>query len=273
MLLLIPVIIKELWPVGGQTVRTVGCGNWQRNTGSGSAGPYRVGRRGHLFSSWFQLNNLSCASRLFWTACAVWPGVLHCWWVGGSVVAGRGDADRKIPSSCIITGWLSFPVRLSLGFNVVAYRATSFCQNRNSHYSWFHFPQTVFFFLRALAPFIRKFREYGVWALLCLIKSNCMVPKLLFKHPRHVFHPVAIYRRFGFSQKHLNWNKTGLKQHSKLVVCVGQLGAAHKLLAGKWLSAYRSIPNLVCKIKMRLDNDAADQLPKGTCGPSFYQLP
>lgn len=88
-LLLSPVIIKEPWPVGAQTVRTVGCGNWQRNTGGGSAGPYRVGRRGHLFSSWFQLNNLSCASRLFWTACAVWPGVLRCWWVGGSVVAGR----------------------------------------------------------------------------------------------------------------------------------------------------------------------------------------
>lgn len=204
----------------------------------------------------------------------VWPGVLRCLWVGGSVVAGRcpsKDSQQLHHNRMIIVAqfvchlvlmlWLiELQVSVKIGIPIILD-------------SIFHKLYFVLWALRSSALFIRKFREYGVWALLCLIKSNCMVPKLLFKHPKHVFHPVVIYRRFGFSQKHLNWNKTGLRQHSKLVVCVGQLGAAHKLLAGKRLSAYRSIPNLVCKIKMRLDNDAADQLPKGTCGPSFYQLP
>lgn len=53
------------------------------------------------------------------------------------------------------------------------------------------------------ARIVRTFREYGNWALLCLIKSNCMVPKLLFKHPKHVFHPGAIYRRFCFFPKNI----------------------------------------------------------------------
>lgn len=49
-------------------------------------------------------------------------------------VTRRVDAAQIIPSRHCITMITVVQFYLSLGFNVVAFQATSFCQNRNFHY-------------------------------------------------------------------------------------------------------------------------------------------
>lgn len=145
---------------------------------------------------------MSCASRNFWTAFVVWRGVLCWWWVGGIAVTGTGDAAQKVPSRhCIITGWLPLSSWLVTLISIlwlfrlqVSVKMGIFIVLDAIFHKLYH----VLWALGSSA--CRKFRAYGVWALLCLIKSNCMVLKLLFKHPKHVFHPVVIHQRFCFPQ-------------------------------------------------------------------------
>lgn len=233
--------IKQPWPVGAETAKTVGHGNWHRNTGpvrgwdTGASVQFMVliGQFVVCFKAF--LNSMCGLARHITLLMDRWE---HCRRKRG---CRPKDSQQKLHHNRMITVaqfachlllmlWLIELIEVSVKIRISIILD-----------SIFHKLYFVLWALESSACILRKFREYGVWALLCLIKSNCMVPKLLFKHPKHVFHHVVIYGMLCFSQKHLNWNNTGFKQQSKLVVCVGQFGAAHKLLASKWLSAYRSI--------------------------------
>lgn len=138
--------LKQHWPVGHRQPVVTGTGTLAADLlgltwlGDGASVQFVVPIRQFVMCLKAFLNDICAPARCITPLMGRWE---RCHRKRGCLPK---DSQQELHHNRMIT------VHLSLAFNLVAYQATIFCQNKNFHYPWFYFPQTVLCFMSFVEP-------------------------------------------------------------------------------------------------------------------------